>query len=307
MGLVKLFPDHPERLDKYLARVLAGHSRSKLSRLVDSGVVLVDGIARKPAFLVDAGMQVELEEVAETPPHNLDAVDISLDIRYEDEWLLVVNKPRGMPSHPSPRGTSPTLVNALLARNHTLSNEAGSFRPGIVHRLDKDTTGLMMVAKTDATHVHLARQIAEKTTQRRYVALIKGQPDQDRFKIDAGIAIDPRNRLKMHVNSKGKVAVTHYKTLMRMDEGTLAALKLETGRTHQIRVHLSAIGHPIKGDRLYAPPPWDKGALQLHAAWLCFDHPVRKESIRIFAEPPHDFIGRCFVSESDLSDWQSHV
>ena len=290
-----------ERLDRFLVSVLPEHSRSKLARLIGVGGVLVDGKPAKPSMKLEAGMEVTLEEPEERSAHDLTPADIPLEILYEDEYLLVVNKPRGLATHPAASLKEPSLVNALLGRGGSLSDTAGDFRPGIVHRLDKETTGLLVVAKTDAAHAHLAAQIAAKTAERLYLAVVAGKVEQDKFTVDAPIARDRHNRLKMTVDPNGKSAVTHGKVLTRLDEGTLLAVRLSTGRTHQIRVHLRAIGNPVLGDVLYASKEVAEGhPLQLHAAFLSFMHPVGKQRVSVFAEPPPDFLGAGWVTEEQL-------
>lgn len=294
--------DQEERLDKFLVRALPAHSRSKLAALIKEEGVLVEGRPRKAAFMLIKGMTVTLDEPREAEPHDLAPADIELEIVYEDEVLLVVNKPRGLATHPAASLNEPSLVNALLARLHPLSETAGDFRPGIVHRLDKETTGLLVVAKTDATHVALARQIELKTAERRYFALVHGLPDKEHFTIDAPIARDKKNRQKMAVDSRGRRAVTHVKLLKRLDAGCLLGVRLETGRTHQIRVHLSAIGHPVLGDRVYGRKG-DDLPMQLHAAYLAFDHPVTKERLVCFSAPPEDFLGREWATKEAIEGW----
>lgn len=291
------YADQPERLDKFLARTFPDQSRTKLARLVDEGQVLVDGKAAKPSLKLETGMRVELDEPADKDAHDLTPAEIPLQIVFEDDHLLVVNKPRGLAAHPAASLKEPSLVNALLARSHELSQAGGSFRPGIVHRLDKDTTGLMVVAKTDPAHAALAKQIESKSAERRYLAVVAGEFEHERFKIDAPIARDRRNRLKMAVDPKGKPALTHIRRLARVTAGILLAVKLDTGRTHQIRVHLSSIGHPVLGDTIYAPKNFQEGPLQLHAAMLAFDHPSTGARIVCYAPPPADF-------DSGGSDWQ---
>jgi 23S rRNA pseudouridine1911/1915/1917 synthase len=289
---LRLIAAEPERLDRFLARLLPEHSRTKLARLIDEGLVLVDGKPAKPSLKLELGMTIELDEPPQTPAHDLTPADIPLDIVYEDDVLLVVNKPRGLATHPAASLKEPSLVNALLARGGDLSEAAGSFRPGIVHRLDKETTGLLVVAKNDAAHVELARQIESKMAQRGYLAVVGGYVSQERFTIDASIARDKRNRLRMTVDSKGKRAVTHCKLLRRLDKGALLAVRLETGRTHQIRVHLAAVGNPVLGDPLYATREMAEGhALQLHAAYLAFRHPTSGQLVHFSGEPPADFLG----------------
>lgn len=291
-----LVADRRERLDKFLARMLPDHSRSKLAKLIERGEVMVGGQPQKPSFALEPGMSVDLEEPAQTDPHDLTPADIPLDIVYEDADLLVVNKPRGLAAHPATSLKEPSLVNALLARNTELSSAAGEFRPGIVHRLDKETTGLMVVAKNDQTHVNLARQMETKSAERRYFAVVAGLVEQERFTVAAPIARSKTNRLLMTVDPHGKPAVTHIKRLGRVDQGTVVACRLETGRTHQIRVHLRAVGHPVLGDTLYAPREFAQGPLQLHAAYLAFDHPSRGERVAFYAAPDEQFYGLALVS-----------
>lgn len=281
--------------------MLPEHSRSKLVRLIDEGLVLVNGRPEKSSFKLLEGTVVALDEPSETGAHDLTPADIPLDIVFEDAHLLVVNKPRGLAAHPAISLKEPSLVNALLARPGDLSTAGGDFRPGIVHRLDKDTTGLMVVAKTDAAHVSLAKQIEGKSAERRYFAVCAGDVAQERFRIDAPIARDRRNRLKMAVDPLGRPAVTHVLRVARLDPGWLLGIRLETGRTHQIRVHLSSLAMPVLGDAIYAPRAYQSGNLQLHAAYLAFDHPVTAERIECFAAPPEDFHGRDLAIQSALT------
>jgi len=295
-----LVADGPERLDRFLARMLPDHSRTKLSKLVASGEVKVDGKEAKPSLMLEPGMQVELAEPDEKAVHDLTPADIPLEVLYEDEDLLVVNKPRGLAAHPAASLKEPSLVNALLARNTALSTAAGEFRPGIVHRLDKETTGLMVVAKNDQAHVVLAKQMETKTAERRYFAVVAGNVEQERFTVAAPIARSKQNRLLMAVDAHGKPAVTHVRRLSRVTQGTVVACRLETGRTHQIRVHLRAVGFPVLGDTLYAPREYATGPLQLHAALLAFTHPRTGERVEVYADPPADFYGAGAVGRDDL-------
>ena len=293
--------DQSERLDKFLARILPEHSRTKLAKLIAQGEVKVDGSKEKASFRLNPGMTVSLEAPAESSAHNLEPAVIDLDIVFEDDVLLVVNKPRGLASHPAASLKEASLVNALLSRSHSLSQAGGDFRPGIVHRLDKDTTGLMVVAKTDAAHVALAKQIEGKEAERRYFAIVAGDVSQEKFRIDAPIARDKRNRLKMAVDPHGKPAATVVSRIARLDAGWLLAVKLETGRTHQIRVHLSSLGMPVLGDRIYAPKAYQTGPLQLHAAYLKFTHPVTGETVECYAKPPEDFLGQELAKQDSLT------
>lgn len=282
-----------ERLDLFLKKQLRKHSRTKIAGAIDAGLVRVDGeLQTKPSLKLKPGMTVEIDEVPRAAQPDLTPADIPIEVCYEDEYLLVVNKPRGLAAHPAASLKEPSLVNALLARGQSLSAVGGSFRPGIVHRLDKDTSGLMVVAKNDEVHHALAKQFESKTAERRYFAVVGGNVSAERFQIDAPIARDERNRLKMAVNPKGKTARTHILRVKRLEVGWLVAARLETGRTHQIRVHLTFAHHPVLGDTLYAPREFQNFPLQLHAAYLALTHPITKERLEVYAEPPDDFLGK---------------
>lgn len=296
---MRFIAEESERLDRFVSKCLPEHSRSKLTKLIDSGEILVGGKAVKAAYKLTAGEEVDIPEVPEAEPHDLTPADIYIEVVYEDDHLMVINKPRGLASHPAASLKEPSLVNALLNRGQSLSQTAGSFRPGIVHRLDKETTGLMVVAKTDAAHVILAKQIESKSAERRYFAVVAGDLDRDKFVIDAAMARSKVNRQLMAVDPDGKRAITHVHKIARNERGTTVAIRLETGRTHQIRVHMRAIGHPILGDNLYAPKEWAHGTMQLHAAYLAFDHPVSGERIVTYVDPPADFQGVGQVSRKD--------
>lgn len=294
--------DRYERLDVFLARQLPQYSRSKLAKSIEKRNVLVDGKVAKPSTAVEPGASVELVTLpAQSDAHNLAPCDIPLDVVFEDDHLLVVNKPRGLATHPAESLHEPTLVNALLGRSQALSAGSAPFRPGIVHRLDKETTGLILIAKTDEAHWKLAKQIEAKTAERRYVAIVQGELEQESFRIGGLIGRDPKNRLKMAMVAEGKSAATLVRRIARVDAGTLIALRLETGRTHQIRVHMLAVGHPVVGDRLYSGKPNDVTPMQLHAAYLAFDHPSTGERIALFQAPPDDFLARAIVMEEHVS------
>ncbi len=284
--------------------MLPGHSRTKLVALIDAGEARVDGRPEKRSLKLVPGQRVELPEPEESAAHDLSPAEIPLEILFEDEHLLIVNKPRGLATHPAPSLKEPSLVNALLARPGTLSAGTASYRPGIVHRLDKDTTGLLMVAKTDRAHRALAKQIEEKSAERRYFAIVRGRPERELFKVDAPIGRDPRNRMRMAVDAKGKPAQTWVRKIADLDAGTLLAVRLLTGRTHQIRVHLGAVGLSVAGDALYGGRAEEDTPLQLHAGFLRIVHPETKATIAAYGAPPEDFLGRDWAKEADLAeDW----
>jgi 23S rRNA pseudouridine1911/1915/1917 synthase len=220
--------------------------------------------------------------------HSLAPHEMPLEIVYETAAMLVVNKARGIATHPAPSLKEPSLVNALLARYAALSGVAGRIRPGIVHRLDKDTTGLIMVAKTDSAHRNLAKQIEHRTASRRYVAWVAGLIEREEFLIDAPIGRDPKNRTRMAVVQGGKDAITHCTVLGKSGTNTVVEAKLQTGRTHQIRVHLSAVGHAVIGDPIYGLP--DEHPLQLHAYRLGFDDPTTGNRVELESPPPSNFL-----------------
>lgn len=287
---MRLVAEGRERLDRFLARNLPQFTRNRLAQYIAEGGVTVAGKEAKPGLMLKAGMEVELEEPENRPPHDLTPAEITLTIVFEDSDLIVIDKPRGMAVHPAPTLRAPSLVNALLGRGGRLSEGSADYRPGIVHRLDKETTGLIVVAKTDFAHAGLAKQFAAKTAARTYWAVVAGDLEKESLTVDAPLARDKSNRLLMAVDPAGKQAVTHLRQLARLERGTLVEARLETGRTHQIRAHLKAIGHPVIGDSLYAPPEYRDGPLQLHAAKLEFVHPRTKALVHFEAPPPADFL-----------------
>lgn len=292
-----------ERIDKYISQIYPEHSRSKLARLIDEGQVLVNETVVKSSYKLRVGDSIEVLSIPESEAHDLTPHEMPLEILFEDEDLILINKPRGLASHPASSLKEPSLVNVLLARGGSLSSVAGEFRPGIVHRLDKETTGVMVIAKKDAAHAHLAAQIEKKTAERRYFAVIAGEMDREKFTIDAPMARHKSTRQLMTVDMHGKPAVTHVKVINRLFQGTLVACRLETGRTHQIRVHLRALGHPVLGDPLYAPKEWQGMPMQLHAAFMSVVHPRTNEQIEVFCTPPDDFLGQEFAKEGLIVNW----
>lgn len=276
------------RLDKALAD-LTELSRSQANEAIKNGNILVNGKAVKAKYSVKEGDLVTYD-LPEPEVLEYEAEDIPLDIVYEDDDVAVVNKPQGMVVHPSVGHTSGTLVNALMYHIHDLSSINGVVRPGIVHRIDKDTSGLLMIAKNDRAHQALAEELKDKKSLRKYLAIVHGNISNDRGVIEAPIGRSEKDRKKQTVTAKGKPAVTHFKVLERFGNYTLVELTLETGRTHQIRVHMAYIGHPVAGDPLYGPRKTLKGNGQfLHAQTLGFTHPTTGESLRFSVEPPTIF------------------
>ena len=241
-----------QRLDKYLAGEMTDLSRSRIKELVQAGEILVNGKKSKVSYKVQKDDLIQVI-VLPLEPLKLEAENIPLDIVYEDKDVIVVNKPQGMVVHPAAGHPSHTLVNALLYHTRDLADSPEGFRPGIVHRIDKDTSGLLMVAKNAAARESLEKQLAAKSNKRQYLAIVHGNFAEEEGTIDAPIGRNPKDRKQMAVVEKGKSAVTHFKVLEQYQGYSLVECQLETGRTHQIRVHLSASGWPIVGDPLYNP------------------------------------------------------
>ena len=280
--------DQTGRIDKVLTSLEPEITRSQLKNLINDGHVTVNGQAVKPKYKVQAGDKISL---VKPEPQSLELTpeNIPLDIVYEDDDVIVVNKPQGMVVHPAPGHPNHTLVNALLYHS-PLSTINGTFRPGIVHRIDKDTSGLLMVAKNDLAHQSLAEQLRNKTNKREYLALVYGQIKEDEGTIDAPLGRNPQDRKKQAVVKGGRHAVTHFKVMKRYDNFTLVKCILETGRTHQIRVHMKYIGHPLVGDPLYGPRKViGKDGQFLHAALLGFKHPRTGEEMVFEAPLPENF------------------
>ncbi|WP_077211456.1 RluA family pseudouridine synthase [Bacillus dakarensis] len=278
-----------ERIDKVLSSINNEWSRTQVQQWIKDGQVLVNGKKIKTNYKgsLDDHIEITIPE-----PEELDVIpeEMNLDIYYEDGDVLVVNKPKGMVVHPAPGHLTGTLVNGLMAHCTDLSGINGVLRPGIVHRIDKDTSGLLMVAKNDIAHESLVNQLVEKTVTRKYRAIVHGNIPHDHGTIDAPIARDPKDRQSMTVVDNGKHAVTHFQVLERFKDFTLVECQLETGRTHQIRVHMKYIGYPLAGDPKYGP----RKTLQidgqaLHAGILGFTHPRTEEYLEFEAPLPSYF------------------
>ena len=280
-----------QRLDAFLASSLDGLTRSQATRLIESGEVAVNGRAVSKSYKLAGG-----EDIAVTlpEPEPVEAVpqDIPLDVVYEDADVIVVNKPSGMVVHPAPGHPDGTLVNALLYHcAGTLSGVGGALRPGIVHRIDRDTSGLIIAAKNDAAHQYLSAQLADHTLARTYECIVVGALREDRGTVDAPIARHPTDRKRMAVVASGREAVTHWEVIARYPGYTHVRCRLETGRTHQIRVHMAYIGHPILGDTVYGAKKEVAGLTGqcLHAVGLRFLHPRTHEVVELSCPLPEEF------------------
>ena len=291
--IVIIAQESADRIDALLAQNVPELTRSAAQRLLESGAVSVDGRVVKKNHKCSAGERIELI-LPETQETELRPQDIPLDIVYEDEDVVVVNKPRGMVVHPAPGHPDATLVNALMYHcGDSLSGIGGEKRPGIVHRIDKDTSGLLIAAKNDAAHLHLSAQLADRSLSRVYEAVVRGNFREERGTVNAPIGRHPTDRKKMAVTDKNsRAAVTHWEVIARYRGYTHIRCRLETGRTHQIRVHMAHIGHPLLGDQVYGAPSPDKGleGQCLHARELKFIHPRTGEPVHIQTELPPYFL-----------------
>lgn len=287
---IEITDEHEKgRIDKVLSDINADWSRTQIQQWVKDGLVLVNDGKVKQNYKVKTG---DIIEVMEPEPVELDIVpeNLDLEIVYEDADVLVVNKPRGMVVHPAPGHATGTLVNGLMHQVKDLSGINGVMRPGIVHRIDKDTSGLLMVAKNDQAHVSLVNQLVDKSVTRIYTALLHGHIPHDQGTIDAPIGRDPKDRQSMTVIDKGKHAITHFNVLERFGDFTLVECRLETGRTHQIRVHMKYIGYPLAGDPKYGPKKTiDFNGQALHAGTIGFKHPRTGEYMEFTQPLPDDF------------------
>ena len=280
-----------ERLDTYVSSLNSDMSRSNCQRLIKEGNVLVNGNSSKESYRVKLGDEV-LVKIEPPKEAKIEAQEIPLNIIYEDNDIIVINKEKGMVVHPGNGNMDGTLVNAVLSHaKDSLSGIGGEIRPGIVHRLDKDTSGLIIVAKNDSAHINVSEQIKNHEVTKIYTALVRGNIEEDEATIDMPIARDERDRTKMATNIDGKEAVTHFKVIKRYYDYTLLRVKIDTGRTHQIRVHMAKIHHPVIGDEVYSNGKNEfnvKGQL-LHSTILEFKHPRTGEKLHFEAPPPDEF------------------
>ena len=285
--------DAGKRLDSFLAeKNTAKYTRSFIGKMIEENLVLYNGKPSKASTKIKTGDRIELFE-KEPEPLAVKGEEIPLEIVYEDDDLMVINKPRGMVVHPAPGHTSGTLVNAVLSHaGESLSSINGVLRPVIVHRIDKDTSGLILVCKNDFSHKALAKQLEEHSITRRYHAICSGRLKEEQGTVSAPIGRDEKNRKQQAINYKhGKEAITHYRLLENLQNASLLECRLETGRTHQIRVHMKSIGHPLLGDPLYGPKKnlYAIKGQALHAMVLGFVHPRSEEYMEFSADYPEDF------------------
>lgn len=280
-----------KRLDAYLSLKNEKISRTMVQKLIEEGNILVNGKNPKASYKVSEGDKITLEEI-EPKEISLKAQDIAVDIIYEDKDIIVVNKPKGLVVHPANGNPDGTLVNAIMSIcKGSLSGIGGEIRPGIVHRLDKDTSGIIIIAKNDEAHINLSEQIKNRKVKKTYIALVRGFVKENEATINMPIGRSQKDRKKMAVVKNGKNAITHIKVLERFNNYTLLQVNIETGRTHQIRVHLSEIGYPIVGDYTYSNGKNEFGIVGqcLHAKSLKFRHPITNEEMYLEAELPQYF------------------
>ena len=279
-----------KRIDTYIPSK-SEYSRAMIQKMMDNGNILVNGKKVKVSYKVQADDEITIKEQA-AKEISLEAQDIPIEVLYEDNDIIVVNKPKGMVVHPANGNPDGTLVNAIMSIcKDSLSGIGGEIRPGIVHRLDKDTSGALIVAKNDKSHIKMSEQIKNHEVEKTYIALVKGFVKENEATIDMPIGRSIKDRKKMAVRKEGKNAVTHFKLIERFPNYTLLEVKIETGRTHQIRVHLSEIGYPIVGDEVYSngKNEWNVHGQCLHAKSLKFKHPITEKEMCIEAPIPEYF------------------
>lgn len=279
------------RLDTYISANDNDLSRERVKKLMDDGNILVNGTVKKNSYKVKSGDVIEID-MPELKDTKIEAQDIPIEVVYEDDDIIVVNKPKGIVVHPANGNHDGTLVNAIMnICKSSLSGIGGEIRPGIVHRLDKDTSGLLIVAKNDKAHISMSQQIKDRKVNKRYIALVRGIIGEDEATINMPIARSKKDRKKMAVDKDGREAITHFKVIKRYDKYTLLDIKIDTGRTHQIRVHMSEIGHPVIGDEVYSNGKNEFGVKgqMLHARSLDFVHPITGKKMHLEADLPQYF------------------
>ncbi len=279
------------RLDAYIAKKYTDLSRTMAQKLVEEGNILVNGKSKKISYKVQKGDEIELT-IPEAKEIGIKPENIDVEVIYEDKDIIIVNKPKGLVVHPANGNPDGTLVNAIMAIcKGSLSGIGGEIRPGIVHRLDKDTSGLLIIAKNDQAHINMSKQIKDRQVKKIYIALVKGRTKEEEATINMPIGRSTKDRKKMAVRKDGKEAITHFKVLRRYNNYTLLEVKIDTGRTHQIRVHMAEIGHPVVGDMVYSNGKNEFGiqGQMLHAKSLEFRHPITGKQMHLEAELPDYF------------------
>ena len=280
------------RLDAYIAESIENLSRTAVKRLIENGEIKVNNCIQKVSYKVQISDEIEIN-IPEAKNIDLKAQDIPVEVVYEDSDIIVVNKPKGLVVHPANGNWDGTLVNAIMAIcKDSLSGIGGEIRPGIVHRLDKDTSGLLIIAKNDEAHLKMSNQIKDREVKKIYYALVRGVISENEATINMPIGRSTKDRKKMAVTKNGKEAITHFKVLERFNKYTLLEVKIDTGRTHQIRVHLSEIGYPVVGDEVYSNGKNEFGVhgQLLHAKSLDFKHPITGKEMHLEAELPTEFL-----------------
>ena len=279
------------RLDAYIASKIDSISRTNVKRLIEEEHITVNGKSSKVSYKVQLNDEIDIE-IPEAKELDIKAEDIPIDVVYEDSDIIVVNKPKGLVVHPANGNWDGTLVNAVMAIcKDSLSGIGGEIRPGIVHRLDKDTSGLLIIAKNDQAHLNMSNQIKDRQVKKIYYALVRGVVPENEATINMPIGRSTKDRKKMAVTKDGKEAITHFKVIERFNKYTLLEVKIDTGRTHQIRVHLSQIGYPVVGDEVYSNGKNEFGVhgQLLHAKSLDFKHPITGKPMHLETELPEEF------------------
>ena len=279
------------RLDTYITSKSSNISRVMVQKLIESGNITVNSKKKKTSYKVQIGDIIEIN-IPKPRDAKIKPEDIPIEIVYEDNDIVVVNKPKGMVVHPANGNPNGTLVNAVMAAcKGTLSGIGGEIRPGIVHRLDKDTSGLLIIAKNDKAHINMSNQIKNREVRKKYIALVRGIVNEDEATINMPIGRSTKDRKKMSVRKDGKEAITHFRVIKRYNKYTLLEIKIDTGRTHQIRVHMAEIGHPVVGDMVYSNGKNEFGieGQMLHAKSLEFKHPVTGKMMNLEADLPQYF------------------
>ena len=293
------------RIDSFVSNKISDLSRTMIVKLIESDNIKVNGKSQKPSYKIQAGDKISIE-IPEIKEVDLKAQDIPINIIYEDDDIIVINKEKGMVVHPAEGNWDGTLVNAIMAHcKDSLSGIGGELRPGIVHRLDKDTSGILIIAKNDKAHINLSEQIKNREVKKKYIALVRGIVPENEATINMPIGRSTKDRKKMEVTKNGKEAITHFKILKRYGKYTLLEVKIDTGRTHQIRVHLAEIGYPVVGDMVYSNGKNEFGVVgqMLHAQSLDFKHPTTGKKMHLEAELP-EYFKKIIEQEEAKSNWK---